>query len=47
MAALAQSVRITIPNGATWRVCDTCGEMAALAPDAVHCDTRKRRRRAR
>jgi hypothetical protein len=47
MAALAQSVRLTIRNGAAWRACDVCGTWAALAPDAEHCGPRKRRRRAR
>ncbi|MEH1125031.1 hypothetical protein V6V89_11320 [Micromonospora sp. CPCC 206061] len=46
MAALAQSVRVTIPNAAAWRVCDVCGDLAALAPGAEHCRPRRRRRRA-
>jgi hypothetical protein len=47
MAALAQSVRITIPNGAAWRVCDVCGDLTAQTAEAEHCGPRKRRRRAR
>jgi len=45
MAALSTSLRITIPNGAAWRTCDACGELAALAPDVAHCTPRRRKAR--
>lgn len=49
MAALAQSVRVTIRNSAAWRTCETCDALTALPSSAEHCagSRRKSRRAAR
>jgi hypothetical protein len=47
MAALTQSLRVTIGNGAAWRSCETCGALAALPDGVEHCaGTRRKARRA-
>ncbi|MEJ3745182.1 hypothetical protein WEI85_18030 [Actinomycetes bacterium KLBMP 9797] len=49
MAALAQSLRVTIGNSAAWRTCERCGALAALPDGTEHCTGtgRKSRRAAR
>jgi hypothetical protein len=35
---VANGARVTCKDGAVWRVCASCGRLAAYAPEVYHCD---------
>lgn len=39
MPKVSQAARATVKDGAVWRTCPTCQRLAAMAPDALFCDT--------
>ena len=38
MPTVANAARVTCKDGAVWRVCASCGLLAAYAPEVYHCD---------
>ncbi len=38
MPKVIDAARVTTPDTAVWRECPCCGQLAALAPDALFCD---------
>jgi hypothetical protein len=38
MPKVVDAARVTSKDGAVWRECAGCGQLAALAPDVHHCE---------
>ncbi|SDZ46586.1 hypothetical protein SAMN05444365_1208 [Micromonospora pattaloongensis] len=39
MPTVSKAARVTTKDDAVWRTCPTCGQLAAMAPGALVCDS--------